>query len=322
MSQRILGINMLKQIILLLLVLTLLTSCAMFNSKGTSTHKEETGRARIVKVESHLSQNLTDKMELIAGLSYGTDYALSKINPPPLEVMVARDINQRVVSLAGSPTIERMKEMQDTIDKLTSKLVSEQTKGKLLLAEKDTQISNLQKETKQLNVTKELEVRKYMSLAQATAGALDHSQVQLDQMDSWLGLGAVWYGIKRFIISSLWILGIGGILFLILRMVAMSNPIAASIFSLFATIASWFIRGIELLIPKAVAAAGHTTNQVFNVYKSTLWKLVDAIQLSKTTSKVTGSTPTIHEVLDEVSKSMNEEEKQIVKEIKRALQWN
>ena len=260
-------------------------------------------------------------MDAIAGLAYGTDYALSKVNEPPREVQVARDINQRVVSIAGSPTVEKMKEMQETIDKLTSMLATERDEGKVALASKDQEISILQSEAKLLTAAKESEIRKYMNAAQEAAANADAYKVELNKMNSYLGLGAVWYGLKKFVVSSMWILGIGGILFAILRLVSYSNPVAASIFSLFSTIGSWFVRGIEALFPKAIALAGHTANAVVNGYKSTLWKLVDGIQMAKERAKASGKEPSVNELLDEVAKSMNEEEKVIVEEIKKALNW-
>lgn len=299
----------------------LLTSCAIFSSKGKAAKAEETGRARIANVDSKLNANVVEKMDAIAALAYGTDYALSKINEPSREVQVARDINKRVESLAGSPTLDQMKEMQSTIDKLTSMLADERNEGKQKLSEKDQVISNLQNETKMLNAAKETEVHKYMLVAQQAAADADAYKTQLDKMNSWFGLGAVFYGLKRFIISSMWILGIGGILFIILRMVSYSNPFAASIFSIFSTIGSWFIRAIEGIFPRAIAIAGNTSNVVFNAYKSTLWKIVDNIQTVKDRAKASGKTPDLNAVLDEVEKSMNTDEKAIVEEIKKALNW-
>jgi len=160
-----------------------------------------------------------------------------------------------------------------------------------------------------------------MAVAQEAAAAADAYKVELDKMNKWFGLGAIWYGLKRLIISSMWILGIGGVLFIILRLVSYSNPVAASIFSIFSTIGSWFVRGIEFLLPKAVALAGNTANKVFNVYKSTLWKIVDGIQTIKDRANASGKEPSINEMLDEVAKSMNSDEKAIVDEIKKALNW-
>ena len=318
--------------IVLGLSLIVLTSCAIFTNKGKASKAEEKSRARIVNVEGQIKANTAEKLDVIAGLAYGTDYALSKVNEPPREVLVARDINQRVVSLAGSPSVEKMKEMQETIDKLTSILAIERDAGKKTLSEKDAEISLLQNETKLLSAAKESEtkllsaakeseIRKYMITAQEAAANADAYKSALDDYQGWFGLKAVFKGLWQFIKSSMWILGIGSILFIVLRIASMSNPIAASIFSIFTTMASWVINVIKVIVPKAVEAAGHVTNNAFNAYKSTLWKIVDGIQVIKDRATAAGTKPDLNLVLDEVAKTMNSDEKQIVDEIKKALNW-
>ena len=315
--------HMKKVIIPIVIGLTLLviTGCSIFTNKGKSANAEEKSRSRIVNVEGQISANTAERLNEIAGLAYGTDYALSKVNDPPREVSVARDINQRVVSLAGSPTIEKMKEMQDTIDKLVSMLATERDEGKAKLNEKDTQISLLQSETKMLTIAKDGEIRKYMLTAQEAAANADAYKSALEDYRGWFGLKAVFKGLWQFIKSSMWILGIGSILFLVLRMVAMSNPIAASIFSIFNIAGSWVVNIIKLVVPKAIEIAGHVTTDAFNVYKSAMWKLVDGIQIIKDRAIAKGQSPNLNDVLDEVAKSMNSEEKQIIEEIKKALNW-
>jgi hypothetical protein len=299
----------------------LLTSCAMFTNKGKAAKAEEKSRAKIVNVENAQAANNVEKIDTIAGLAYGTDYALSKVNEPPREVTVARDINQRVISLSGSPTIEKMKEMQETIDKLTSQLATERDEGKVKMTAKDAEISTLQAKEKELSLAKESEIHKYMNAAQEAAANADAYKAEIDKMNSWFGLGAIWYGAKKFLFSSMWVLLGGSIIFLVLRMASFSNPIAASIFSIFTTMASWLINVIKVIVPKAVEAAGHVTTAMFDTYKSTLCKIVDGIQVVKDRAIASGQKPDLNLVLDEVAKTMNADEKQIVDEIKKALNW-
>lgn len=301
--------------------LAVLTSCAVFTNKGKAARAEEKSRARVVNVENQQIANNANKLDAIAGLAYGTDYALSKVNEPPREVTVARDINQRVISLSGSPTVEKMKEMQETIDKLTSMLAIERDQGKKKLDERDAEITALQAEGKALALAKESEIRKYMLTAQEMAANADAYKAALGEYQGWFGLKAVFKGLWQFVKTSMWFLLGGSILFIILRNASFSNPIAASIFSIFTTMASWVINIIQTLVPKAVEAAGHTANNVFNVYKSTLWKIVDGIQVVKDRATANGQKPDLNAVLDEVAKTMNADEKAIVDEIKKALNW-
>lgn len=297
------------------------TGCSIFTNRGAIAKIEEKNRTKIVNVDNQIRQNTSQKIDVIAELAYGTDYALGKVNDPPKEVSVARDMNRRIVSLTGSPTIGKMKEMQETIDKLTAQLETERIRGQKALNDKDKEIQLLQTESRTLDTQKDSEIRKYMLAAQEFAANADAYKAKLGEMDQWMGLGAVWYGLKKFVISSMWILGIGSILFIILRVASFSNPLAASIFSIFSTIGSWVIKSIEFIIPKAVQTAGHVAGEVFNAYQSTLRKLVDGIQLIKDRAATKGESPKLEDVLDEVAKSMNEQEKEVISEIKRALHW-
>jgi len=301
--------------------LIMVVGCTAFSTKDIFSETEEKNRSNIVNVENKIKSNVSDKLDKISELAYGTDYALSKVNEPPKEVEVARDINKRIVSLTGTPTVEKIKEMQLMIDKLTAQLQIERERGVKLLNQKDKEIEILQIEARNLDIQRENQIKRYMQVAQEMASNADAYKAELNKMDKLMGLGAVWYGLKKFTINSMWALGIGSVLFIILRIASFSNPLAASIFSIFSTIASWIIKGIEFLIPKAIKTAGHISENVFNVYQNTLKKIVDNIQLVKDRALAKGEKPNLEEVLNEISKSMNSEEKEIINEIKKSLNW-
>lgn len=311
-----------KSLIIFVVLLALTTGCAIFGGgKGKTLANEDKNRSKIISVDSKIASNSTEKLDNIAGLAYGINYSLNKVNDPPREMTVALDLNQRVMSLSGSPSIEVMKDMQSTIDKLTSSLEKERTTGKKMLMEQDEKISDLQNKTKSLTAEKDTLIAHYMKDAKEAAANADSYKQDLEQMNQWFGLGAVWYGIKKFVTSSLWVLGIGSVLFLILRIASMSNPIAASIFSIFNMIGSWVVNVIKVIVPKAVDIAGHVTENVFNAYKSTLTKIVDAIQMEKINAEKAGKQPNLEDVINQVAESMNDDEKAIIKEIKTALHW-
>ena len=302
-------------------IILLVSGCSLFESSANKASKNEAkGRAKIADVEKAQADNNVQKLDNIAGLAYGTDYALSKIsNPPPREVTVARDINQRVVSLAGSPTVEKMKEMQETIDKLVSQLEKERIEGKKRLDNKDEEISALQDEGKALAAAKESEIKKYMDQAAAAAAKSDEYKTKLNEMDKWFGLGAVWYGIKRLVVSLAWILGIGSIIFIILRFASLSNPIAASLFSIFERVASWGINLITTLVPKALDKAGAVSKIAYNKMSLVLSKIVDNIQNLKQLEAKLGHDLTVKELLVELDKTMDVSEKDVISKIKKDL---
>jgi hypothetical protein len=141
-------------------------------------------------------------------------------------------------------------------------------------------------------------------------------------MDAFFGLGAVFYGTKKFVVSMLWVIGIGSILYLVLRFASMTNPLAASIFSIFDTIMSMFVRIIRVLAPKALEVAGHTTTVVANKYRDTMVKMIDGIQSLKERQKASDDPNkkyTLDELLEEFSKMMDSDEKKMVNKIKHDI---
>lgn len=306
--------------ILLSAVLILQSGCAIFHSDGKNSRQEETARTRVENVETLIDKNVTATLDELANISYGVDYALSKEQQPSNPVQVARDLNTRAMALSGAPSLEEVKSMKTMIDDLTSQLKSERAKGQKLLEEKDLQITTLQTQTELLQEAKDAEIDKYMKLAQETAARADEIQSQLDKMNDFFGLGAVFYGLKRFFTRIAWLLGIGSILYIVLRFASMSNPFASAIFSLFDQIMSWFVHLIKVLAPRALEVAGQTATSVANSYKNAMSKMVKNIKVLKERQEAAGlenKKYTLDELLVEFSKSMNDDEKKMVDEIKR-----
>jgi len=151
---------------------------------------------------------------------------------------------------------------------------------------------------KTIQVEKDLAVSNYVKIADKTAATADQYKSTLGEMDSWGGLGAIWYGLKRLFVRFIWIFGILLVLYLILRFASLSNPIAASIFSIFSRIGSWFVNIIEMLVPRAASKAGFIAQKTYNTTKETLTKVVDAIEQEEIKHKI--QTDTIAKVVDVV----------------------
>lgn len=323
----------LKKIIVGILVIGIIviTGCeaTKFGKKSQAISK---ANSKVQNVESLISYNLKDKLEQAANLNYGVGYALSKEENPSKAVEVAIDLNSRAASLTGIPTIEEMNNMKKMIDDLTSQLQTERAHGAQALAEKDNKIQTIQNESKVLMIAKDKEIQKYMKMAQEIALKADAIQSKLDDMDSFFGLGAIWYGIKKLVVSLAWFLGIGFVLYVILRFAAMSNPIAGSIFSIFSLIGSWFVHIIQILVPKAVETAGYIGMGITNEYKSVMTKIIDCIETVKRQQKVistvvTPSSPTspinvLDSLNNELAKSLNSNEKLLVSKIKQDIGYS
>ncbi len=302
-------------------MLIILSGCAttekIFGKKASA---EADAKASVVNVETLLGANLKEKLEQVANISYGVGYALGKEANPSQAVEIAKELNSRAASLTGAPTLEEMKKMKQMIDDLTSELATERERGSKALEDKDSEIYGLQLKSKLLVEAKDKEIQKYMKLSQDTALKADAMQSKLDDMNSFFGFGAIWYGLKKFVISMSWIIGIGSIIYLVLRFASMSNPLAASIFSIFDTIMSWCVNMIKVLAPKALEVAGQTATRVANGYRDAMTKMIDNIEALKEMQKRDPSKKfTIDEFLDELSKSLDTTEKAMVDKIKRDI---
>jgi hypothetical protein len=306
----------------LILIVFLLTGCTSFNKmfKSPIAAKEARSKLRIENVETQIVKNDKDKLKEISTLSEGTDYVLKKANEPSKEVEVAKDLNSRVMSLAGAPGLKDKNAMHAMIDHLVSELENEKKQGKLELAEKDRKIVELQLKTGELSEQKNSEIKKYMDLATTTAKKADEYKGIVDTVNSWFGLGGIWYGAKRFIYSSLIILIIFTAVFLVLRGFANTNPIAKAIFVIFDHIGSWFVHGIKTLAPGSPKLANFVPSNLFNLYKRSLLKIVDVIQTLRE-KEVSDKKYTLEELLSEVDKSLDSTEKDVIQSLKRELHW-
>lgn len=308
----------------LCLSLILLTSvgCStvkgVFGKKSTATQKQS---QKIDKVGDLISKNTEEKINQIASLSWGVQYSLDKISNSIIEVNVAKDLNFRVLTLSGNPSLDEIKRMQKIVDDLTSDLEKEKLRGKKELEKKDKEISQLQNTATNLLSLKDKEIDKYIELAKTTALQADATKAELDKMDKWFGLGAIFYGTKRFIFSSFILIGSLCIIYLLLRAFSATNPIVASIFSVFEIGVSWFVRFLRGLAPKSVSFANLVPKEKFDGYKNTLDLVIDGIQYLKQKQKDTGKEYTLNEVLEELDKGLNTDDKARIEECKKELKW-
>ena len=291
---------------------------------GKAQKKDAAIDAQIKLVEKAQAQTDADRLAHIGAFSKGgVEYSLNKIPDTNVtkEVTVAKQMNQRVEALANKPDFKEVEAIQKIVDELLSQVDKTRLEGEKALAAKDKELVKMQQLVKDLNSQREAEIAAAMKLADENAAKNDQLTKTLGQMDKWFGLGAIVYGLKKFIISAAWILGIGSVLFIILRILATSNPIASAIFGVFDQIGSWLIHTIAVIFPKALSLAGNVSTQLFNSYKGVMTKFVDAVQMAKTTAAAAGKEPNLKDVLDALEKTMDSNEKAIVDDIKKSLNW-
>lgn len=307
-------------VVLFSLILLFITGCSnldgVFGQKSKIIQDQST---RINQVETKLSQNEKEKLTSIASFSYGIDYSLNKITNQviPPEVQIAKDMNNRILTLAGAPSIEEIKSMEIMIDNLNSELESSKKRGNELLIERDKIITKIQTEHNKLVLEKEVEIQKYMKLAQGSALQADTLKSQLTELEGNWGINAIWYGVKTLIKRIVWGLFGFGVLYLILRTFAASNPIIGSIFGIFEVAASWAVSFIKGLAPGATSHANLVTKDEHEIYVETFTTMVDKLQELK--NKDATKTYTVDEICS--SFEFDQAEKDLVNKIKQDLRW-
>ena len=297
---------------------------------GTVISKNETGSITkinkkltdISAVEKKVHQNETNKFNLISNFSYGIKYSLDNINTEEdynSAVYSSKLLNNRILSLSGYPNIEDIKSMEELVDKLKSDILTQQAEGIASLEKKDKEIMNLL-ETKEI-LEKELEIanNKLSDTALKISSENDKNKSIVKEINSYYGLGAVYYGLKRFLTTCFVTILCVIIGYVILRILATLNPIASAIFSVVESIFSYGIKFIKLLAPNSTKISGLSSTIEVNKYKNTLSKVVDSIQVSAQNKE--DCNVTLCDIKTELSKNMNSDDKIVINEIKNELKW-
>lgn len=287
---------------------------------GPAFRAQVSANERVENIGKSEAKNSEARLDHIGAWSEGTKYALDKVPEPSKEVTVAKDINERVQTLANKPDFNEVREVKNIIDGLLSQMTSQQEMAQALLHDKDTEIYKLTLEVKALEVAKESEISKALKTAASSAAKADQYKETLSDMDSFFGLGAIFYGVKKLITRSIWVIVIFLVVFLVLRLAASANPVCAAIFSIFEQVIAWFINALKMIAPKAAQYSGMVTNKVFDGYKLTLTKIIDAIQLLKE-KETPVKKATIDELTAELAKSMDVADKERVEGVKKDLHW-
>lgn len=262
-------------------------------------------------INNQIAQTDSDKLTHIGSWSRGVERSLDAATNKEPAITTAQQINQRVEELANKPDTDELKQVYKIVDTL----LTNQVAGQALLEKKDKEIIRLENNIAGLNQQKQDIMKEYAAVSEANAAKADQYKATLGQMDKWFGLGAVVYGLKKLIISAAWGIGIFSVVFLILRLLSATNPIAGAIFGLFEQVVSWGVKVIQYLFPKAVNLAGFVAEKTYETTRSALVKTVDAIE----TSKLKGVD--VSPITNEAAASMDTDHKNIISEIKTELNY-
>jgi len=284
--------------------------------KSTNVEKVQKTKDVLANTRVEMAKNDGEKLQQVATLASGTDYSLKSVTNPPVQVKTAIDFNSRILNITGNPNIDDLNKIKELTNLLNSEVEKEKQRGAKLLKERDDEIMTLQIKQKEIEDVYEKQIKGLETQALQVAKKADALQVTVDEVNSWMGLGGVMYGLKRFVT-----IGVTGILiflicFMVLRFLAATNPIAGAIFSVFEHIASYAISIIKGIAPRSVDFSNLTSSVEFGKYKTTLDSVVDTVETMKNIEKKTGVSYTLKDLSVELDKNLNDNEKRLIGELK------
>ena len=277
---------------------------------------------KVDKTLDQLEKNEKGKKIQTSTLAQGIQHSLNQVSNPPVQVTTAKTLNERVVSIVGSPHIDEIKRIKATVDLLNSSLEEERKKGQDLLSQRDEIINKLQKEKSELNQKYDDQLWQLTDKAKEVAKEADAAKATLDSMSGMFGLNAVFWGLKKFFISAMTAIIIFAVAFIILRLLATVHPAAGAAFSIFNMLGSAVISILKALTPKAFEMSKFATQDKLDEYKSPLVKIVDVIQELKEKQKESPDKIfPLADILKRFDKEMDSDEKRLIDELLREQKW-
>ena len=288
-----------------------------------------TAQDAVAKQEKKIDQTYDDlvkndkhKRVQTSVLAQGIQYSLQQVTNAPIQVETAKNLNERVISIVGSPHLDEIKRIKATIDLLNSSLAEERKKGEELLGQRDTVIDKLQKEKSELKDKYDDQLWQMTDKAKEVAKESDAKQATIDSMSGMFGLNAVFWGLKKFFFSCLTAIIIFVVVFALLRILASVHPAAGAAFSIFNMLGSGILSLVKGLTPKAFELANFASKDKVDEYKSPLTKIVDVIQELKEKQKESPDRVyPLTEVLKRFDKEMDSTEKDLIDDILKEQKW-
>jgi uncharacterized protein YcfL len=315
-----------KKFFTLTIFALLLAGCT---TKIVPGQQVSTAQDAVAKQEKKIDQTYDDlvkndksKRVQTSVLAQGIQYSLQQVTNAPIQVETAKNLNERVISIVGSPHLDEIKRIKATIDLLNSSLAEERKKGEELLGQRDTVIDKLQKEKSELKDKYDDQLWQMTDKAKEVAKESDAKQATIDSMSGMFGLNAVFWGLKKFFFSCLTAIIIFVVVFALLRILASVHPAAGAAFSIFNMIGSGLLSLVKTLTPKAFELANFASKDKVDEYKSPLTKIVDVIQELKEKQKESPDRVyPLTEVLKRFDKEMDKPEKDLIDDILKEQKW-
>lgn len=310
---------------LLLCVFVFVSGCALFSPNTKQNTKNQDKLNKVVQksenTKEELAKNDQEKLAQTATFAYGVNYSLNQVTNVTLPIATALKLNGRIMSIVGSPELDEMNKIVQIVDLLNSEVAKEKAKGQALLSNKDNEVKELQAANNELKIKYEQQIGDLINKSKDIARTGDNAQATINEMSGNFGLNAVWWGLKRFVLTSVTAILIFVVVFLLLRIASATNPIAAAVFSVFNVIGSGVLQLIKGLTPKAVEISNLVHLNEHNKYKETLDKVVDTIETFKLKCEAGNKQCTLGEVLEELDRVMDQKDKDCIKDILKDQKW-
>ena len=120
-----------------------------------------------------------------------------------------------------------------------------------LVGEPDLALTHVTNFDKQIEKLQSAEDKNQLSIEES-ADKEGQLQLELNKYHKWFGLEAIVLGIIQFIKSSIWVILGFGVLFLLLRALAATNPLCNIIFGIFQSLAAGVMHIIESMVPASI----------------------------------------------------------------------
>ena len=235
--------------------------------------------------------NQTERLQIVGALSEGVEVSLDKNDIP-----AAGELNDKIQQIAETPTPEQVSQVVASLDNADA---AKELEGKI--TQLIEQRRKIEQETRQAveSLTQELaKVRTAKKAAEEELAELKNP------------LHAITYGIKTLVKRFLWTITGLGIVFLLLRTFAASNPIVGAVWTVVERIVGYLIKGISALFPAAIRYG----SSLFQKRDETAKVIIDAIEQLD-------NTKTIADLKQKILEDSSVEHRDEIDAIKRELGW-
>lgn len=281
-----------RKVLPFIIVALILSGCFSPSSKNDKAEK------KVESIKSKIEQNEQSTIDKARGYVYATDAVLGlETNKSPYN-KVGKMFSERAVLTLGTPDLVIANQYKDIIAALLSTNEVLRAKGEKLLANKDSEVEELQSIVKGLEIklNKAEEVRKEISAENAT---LADKWVRLITWIKWAIFGMVGIFILRVVSSAL------------------PPPYNAAL-GIFDFIIGGIFKGVSSVFTQAKSAAKLVEEKAYVASSNTLKQVVAGIQEARYSNKPNSEIIKSH--LDEIlGKTLDKDSKIVIQDIKREL---